>query len=122
MRPSSFEEPMVVGPVSAEGCRDSRSQRRRASAFSSWARSFVASRSSSVNPLDAVPITALLLADFCVPFFAGVPLSHCPRQKLCLERGVDRGTISDRGCYDLAHRSQPIYLSSRCLALRVPPG
>ncbi len=37
--------------------------------FSSWARSFIAARSSSVNPLDALP--AVLLADFCVPFIAG---------------------------------------------------
>jgi hypothetical protein len=33
-----------------------------------------------VNPLDALPITLVLFADFCVPFFAGflsaiVPLS-----------------------------------------------
>src|SRR5438093_2780185 len=42
---------------------------RRASAFSSWARSFIAARSSSVNPLDT--LTVVLLADCCVPFFAG---------------------------------------------------
>src|SRR5919198_2940206 len=45
---------------------------RRAAAFSSWARSRIASRSSSVNPLDALPaVLAVLLADFCVPFLAG---------------------------------------------------
>src|SRR6266702_5757688 len=43
---------------------------RRAAAFSSWARSLIAARSSPVNPLDAVPVV-LLLADFCVAFFAG---------------------------------------------------
>ena len=48
-----------------------RARPRRASAFSSWARSFIATRSSSVNPVDAVPVAVLLLADFCVPFFAG---------------------------------------------------
>src|SRR6266487_2470926 len=42
---------------------------RRAAAFSSWARSLIAARSSSVNPLDASPV--VLLADCCVPVFAG---------------------------------------------------
>jgi len=44
---------------------------RRATAFSSWMRSFIAIRSSSVNPLNVLPIAVVLLADFCVPFFAG---------------------------------------------------
>jgi hypothetical protein len=44
---------------------------RRASAFSSWARSFIAARSSSVNPLDVLLVAVVLLADFCVPCFAG---------------------------------------------------
>src|SRR5438309_8029443 len=45
---------------------------RRAAAFSSWARSLIAARSSSVNPLDALPVVLLvLLADCCVPVFAG---------------------------------------------------
>jgi hypothetical protein len=43
----------------------------RAATFSSWARSRIAARSSSVNPLDALPIAVVLLADFCVLFFAG---------------------------------------------------
>src|SRR3954471_17028237 len=42
---------------------------RRAGAFSSWARARIAARSSSVNPLDALPV--VLLADCCVAFFAG---------------------------------------------------
>jgi hypothetical protein len=42
---------------------------RRAAAFSSRARSLIAARSSSVNPLDALPV--VLLADCCVAFFAG---------------------------------------------------
>src|SRR4030066_305251 len=41
---------------------------RRASAFSSWTRSFIAARSSSVNPLDFLLIAVVLLADFCVAF------------------------------------------------------
>src|SRR6266516_6388788 len=43
---------------------------RRPATFSSWARSFIAARSSSVNPLDFLPIAVVLLADFCVAFFA----------------------------------------------------
>src|SRR5438105_8689273 len=43
----------------------------RAVAFSSWLRSFIAARSSSVNPLDFLLIAVVILADFCVPFFAG---------------------------------------------------
>src|SRR5687768_9667646 len=49
---------------------------QRASAFSSWARSFIAARSSSENPLDDLPLAgffgaslAVVLADFFVPFF-----------------------------------------------------
>ena len=44
---------------------------RRPSAFSSWARSFIAARSSSVNPSDVLSIAVVLLADFCVSFTAG---------------------------------------------------
>src|SRR2546426_2629622 len=43
---------------------------RRAVAFSSWARSFIAARSSSVNPLDFLLVAVVLLADCCVLFFA----------------------------------------------------
>src|SRR5207247_2748880 len=34
---------------------------RRASVFSSWARSFIAARSSAVNPLDFLPLAVVLL-------------------------------------------------------------
>ena len=54
----------VVFPV-----RLARTWPRRAAAFSSWARSFIAARSSSVNPWDALPVA--VVADFFVPFFAG---------------------------------------------------
>src|SRR6267378_5696830 len=37
-----------------------------AAAFCSWTRSFIAARSSSVNPLTALPLAVVLLADFCV--------------------------------------------------------
>src|SRR5882724_6603085 len=43
---------------------------RRADAFSSRWRSFIAARSSSVHPSDVLSI-AVLLADFCVSFIAG---------------------------------------------------
>src|SRR5712692_6875295 len=36
---------------------------RRAATFSSWTRSFIAARSSSVNPLTFLPIAVVLLAD-----------------------------------------------------------
>src|SRR5881397_806675 len=49
---------------------------RRASAFSSWARSFIAARSSSVNPLTALPVTVALLADFCVSVFGPIEPPH----------------------------------------------
>src|SRR5438034_2180999 len=49
--------------------------RRRASAFSSWARSFIAARSSSVNPFDFLLIAVVLLADFCVAFFRGLSMA-----------------------------------------------
>ena len=42
----------------------------RASAFSSLARSFIAARSSAVNPLDYLLVAAVLLADSCVTFFS----------------------------------------------------
>src|SRR5437667_12327059 len=44
------------------------------SAFSSRTRSFIAARSSSVNPLDFLPIAVVILADFCVPFFGLIGL------------------------------------------------
>ncbi len=53
---------------------------RRAAAFSSWARSLIAARSSSVNPLDALPV--VLLADCCVAFFAGFLSAHAARRSL----------------------------------------
>src|SRR5438132_6314071 len=44
---------------------------RRAAAFISSARSFIAARSSGVNPSDVLLVVVVLLADFCGPFFAG---------------------------------------------------
>src|SRR5438874_3249811 len=49
---------------------------RRASAFSSWARSFIAARSSSVNPLTPLPVTVALLVDFCVSIFGLIEPPH----------------------------------------------
>jgi hypothetical protein len=39
------------------------------------ARSFIAARSPAVNSLDFLPLAGVLLAGFCVPFFAGVFLA-----------------------------------------------
>src|SRR5581483_7651796 len=47
----------------------------RASAFNSWARFFIAARSSSVNPPDFLLIAVVLLADFCVSFFGLIETS-----------------------------------------------
>jgi hypothetical protein len=44
---------------------------RRPAVFSSWARSFIAPRSSSVNPSNVLFLAAVLLADFCVSSIAG---------------------------------------------------
>jgi hypothetical protein len=43
----------------------------RASAFSSWARSFIAARSSSEKPADVVPVAVVRLADLWVSVIAG---------------------------------------------------
>jgi hypothetical protein len=40
---------------------------RRASAFSSWERSFIAARSSSVNPLDFLLVAVVLLSAMVTP-------------------------------------------------------
>src|SRR5207253_7633659 len=41
---------------------------RSADLFSSWTCSFIAARSSSVNPLNFLVVAVALLADFCVSF------------------------------------------------------
>src|SRR5215472_7725352 len=49
---------------------------RRAAVFSSWAWSFIAARSSAVNPGDVLLFEVVLLAGFCVSLIAGSsPLS-----------------------------------------------
>ncbi len=50
---------------------------RRASAFSSWRRSFIAARSSSVNPLNVLPVAAVPLASSSVTFFGLIETSSC---------------------------------------------
>src|SRR5437773_6422376 len=57
---------------------------RRASAFSSWARAFIAARSSSVNPVTALPFTVALLAGFCVCVLGLIEQSSSGRN-LCPE-------------------------------------
>lgn len=43
--------------------------------FSSWARSLIAARSSSENPLNVLPVAVVLLADFSVAFFGLIETS-----------------------------------------------
>src|SRR3989304_446575 len=52
------------------------------SAFSSWALSFIAARSSSVHPLDLVPVAVVLLADFSMPFLAGFMVTPSSEPRL----------------------------------------
>ncbi len=83
---------------------------RRPSAFSSWSRSRIATRSSSVNPWDVLPIALVLLADFRVPFFAVISRSfdapdaiRAGRSPLARPHQVERlprlrGSIGYRPC------------------------
>src|SRR5437870_30443 len=48
---------------------------RPADVFSSWTRSFIAARSSSMNPVNFLLIAVVLLADFCVSFFGLIETS-----------------------------------------------
>src|SRR3989304_5137928 len=57
----------------------------RASAFSSWARSFIAARSSSVHPSD---VLSMLFADFCVAFFAFIVPSCAGSRMSCRPPGL----------------------------------
>src|SRR2546426_6370813 len=59
-------------------------------AFSSWTRSFIATRSSSVKPLNVLPVAAVRLADFCVPLFGRIDLRLC-RRLLRIVRRIDIG-------------------------------
>src|SRR6266536_3221615 len=65
---------------------------RRVAAFSSWTRSFIAPRSSSVNPLNVLPIATVLLADFCVAFVPGFLLAivFADLLRAALSRGPGR--------------------------------
>src|SRR5438445_3041668 len=48
---------------------------RPADAFRSWRYSFIAARSSSVNPLNFLLVAVVLLTDFCVSFFGLIETS-----------------------------------------------
>src|SRR5207245_9074289 len=48
---------------------------RPADAFRSWRYSFIAARSSSVNPVNFLLTAVLLLTDFCVSFFGLIETS-----------------------------------------------
>src|SRR2546426_5714324 len=58
----------------------------RAAVFSSWMRSFIAPRSSSVNPLNFLLVSVVLMADFCVPFCAGFMEFYSSSELKCLSR------------------------------------
>src|SRR4029450_10352009 len=94
----------------------------RSSAFSSWARSFIAARSSSVNPLDVLLITVALLADFCVSFFGLMETSlrglfHPVRLLLDIacttQRGLQLGGVDGLG---------RVAAAARCRAARRQPA
>jgi hypothetical protein len=76
-------EPIAEGTIRLRKCGEFREHgafpvrfvrvpARGSTAFISWRRSRIASRSSSVNPLGFLPFVAMLLPDLCVPFVAGV--------------------------------------------------
>src|SRR5512132_3530483 len=77
----------------------------RASAFSSWARAFIAARSSAVNPLDVLSRAVALFADFCVTFvasfFSAIAKHSFPDGSAQLvdadqvARGIAEGAVAD---------------------------
>src|SRR5438034_8561875 len=68
MRRSGFGISAIFASTSLSPSALPRRPPRRASAFSSWARSFIAARSSAVNPLDFLLVAAPFV-DFCArPF------------------------------------------------------
>src|SRR5437868_3867885 len=78
----------------------------RASAFNSWARSRIAARSSVVNPLDALPVAVVLLADFGESFFAdfflaivSADLSGSEVRATTYDLSPNRGVTTLRFCY-----------------------
>src|SRR5258706_2433661 len=75
----------------------------RASAFSSWARAFIAARSSSVNPLDFLLIALVLLAAFCLPFI-GLIVTSLNRDWLTLKQSFHLPEM--RECHTLEHLSR----------------
>jgi len=68
---------------------------RRGAAFSSWARSFIAARSSSENLPDVLSIAVVLLADFCVSFIAGFLAARSDRSTLILREPPPRRLRQD---------------------------
>src|SRR5262249_40282359 len=80
---------------------------RRASAFSSWRRSLIATRSSSVNPLGFFSVAVVLLGDFCVLFFAGFIVLSFPtgsRLSACNRRQPPNLMASAPRCVQWAHQ------------------
>src|SRR5215472_4338867 len=73
---------------------------RRADTFCSWTRSFIAARSSSVNPSYLFLVAVVLLADFCLSFIGGC-LPAClmgttPMLGACRPGGLSKPARSHR--------------------------
>src|SRR3989454_2597981 len=60
-----------ISPIFASTALSPSALPARGPAFSSWTRSLIAARSSSMNPSNFLPVTVVPLAAFCVPFFGG---------------------------------------------------
>jgi hypothetical protein len=77
---------------------------RRASAFSSRARSFIAARSSSVNPPDSPPV--LLPASFRVPDFGLIETSSHPGVGNLARPAVTAGPAASRDDHAMPPRAR----------------
>src|SRR5262249_38491633 len=74
VRSGSFNAPIAARAILSPSAL---SLSARASALSSWARAFIASRSTSVNPLSFLFIEPALPAEFRVFFFGLIDRSFC---------------------------------------------
>src|SRR5215469_6206272 len=101
---------------------------RRAAVFSSWAWSFIAARSSAVNPRDVLLFEVVLLAGFCVSLIAGSSPLSLDRDDLMLGNRRGGGFFeTDRlalGLLARHRRGHPLRdrRGRRCRAGRQPPG
>src|SRR5215472_9186260 len=93
---------------------------RRAAAFTSWPCSFIAARSSSVNPLGTLPV--VLLAGFCVSFIERfLPASlGCRLCRIHLSDPVRRSGAGPVRPLELARRPEPN--RNRAALVKAAPG